>query len=602
MNKAQRQRIQCRHPLACLNGFGNAAHGKEGAAQRRPHDRPHIPSLSELDGPRKDRRSDLDDLSVISPVEQSLKQRCPCQHLDPADGGLPRTRNHVPMGVDAGTVRCHTHARRDDQCLDPVLLVIETLRQILQFAAQASGAIELAPQYQCAGELSQSVRAQPCGIARMIKCAFKIGDLAWDERMLAHHRALQKKRRQLLAVGGGIQFGEGAFDKGQSLFRLRRPAGGIGSEFQHLAMIRADQFDRIINLGPPCQRELQHLHLVCIGKPGSGFRSGMPGPFQAFFRLAGAVPMTCERNGMPNPVAWHTKRSNQWEDSVQTSQRVIRSSGLEIATEAFGDPAHPPVVLIMGGMASMLWWRESFCLRLAEQGRFVIRYDQRDTGLSTKYPPSRPGYTFDDAVDDVFRVLDGYGISTVHLVGFSLGGMVGQVAALKHPERVLSLTAISTSPVGVDNSHFPPSGEAWMEHMSVEADWSDRTDAVAYLVDDTRLTAGMTHPFDEAGTRAFIERDFDRSGGYLSATNHSVLFEIGETWQGRLNEMKVSLLVIHGTADPVFPLAHGEALARAVTGAGFVKVEGGGHEIHPDDWEAIISAIDEHVRRQTSVK
>lgn len=279
---------------------------------------------------------------------------------------------------------------------------------------------------------------------------------------------------------------------------------------------------------------------------------------------------------------------------MQTDQRVIRCGELELATEAFGDPAHPPIVLIMGGMASMLWWHESFCLRLAEHGRFVIRYDQRDSGLSTKYPPGRPGYTFDDAVDDVFRVLDGYGISTAHLVGFSLGGMVGQAAALKNPERVLSLTAISSSPLGMDKSHFPPSGEAWLEHMSVEVDWSDRADAVSYLVEDARLTAGTAHPFDEAGTRAFIERDFDRSGGYLSATNHSILFEVGETWQGRLSEMKVPLLVAHGTADPVFPLAHGEALARAVAGAKLVKIEGGGHEIHDRDIEEAVNAIADH--------
>jgi pimeloyl-ACP methyl ester carboxylesterase len=249
----------------------------------------------------------------------------------------------------------------------------------------------------------------------------------------------------------------------------------------------------------------------------------------------------------------------------------------------------------MGGMASMLWWREEFCERLAKGRRFVIRYDQRDSGLSTKYPPGRPGYAFDDAVDDVFRVLDGYGISRAHIVGFSLGAMVGQAATLKHPKRVLSLTAISTSPVGLDTSNFPSSGEAWMEHMSVEADWSDRADAVAYLLEDMRLTAGTAHPFDVAGARAFLEQDFDRSGGYLSATNHSVLFDIGEIWQGRLREMKVPLLVIHGAADPVFPIAHGKALARTVTDARFVEIEGGGHELHPDDWDAIISAVNEHV-------
>ncbi|WP_064686080.1 alpha/beta fold hydrolase [Rhizobium bangladeshense] len=279
------------------------------------------------------------------------------------------------------------------------------------------------------------------------------------------------------------------------------------------------------------------------------------------------------------------------------SELAIRTDGVELTTQSFGNPTQPPLLLIMGGMASMLWWPQEFCQRLADRGLFVIRYDQRDTGLSTKYPPGQPGYTFDDAVDDVFRVLDGYGILNAHVVGFSLGGMVGQGAALKHPERVLSLTAISTSPLGMDTSGLPSSDEAWMEHMSVEANWADRADAVAYLVDDARLTAGTAHPFDEARTRAFLERDFDRSGGYLSATNHSILFEIGETWQGRLNEMEVPLLVIHGRADPVFPLAHGEALARAVRDASLLKIEGGGHELHHGDWGEIISAIDDNVGR-----
>lgn len=279
---------------------------------------------------------------------------------------------------------------------------------------------------------------------------------------------------------------------------------------------------------------------------------------------------------------------------MQSDQRMIRHNGLEIATEAFGDPAHPPLILIMGGMASMLWWPEAFCRLLARQTRFVIRYDQRDSGLSTKYPPGQPGYTFDDAVDDVFRVLDGYGISKAHIVGFSLGGMVGQGAALKAPERLLSLTAISTSPLGMDTSHVPASGEAWMESMSVEPDWSNRTEAVAYLVEDSRLVAGTAHPFDAARTRAFIERDFDRSGGYLSTTNHSVLFDTGDAWRGKLQDMKPPLLVIHGTADPVFPPEHGELLERTVEDVKLVKLEGGGHELHPGHWDQIVQAIVGH--------
>jgi pimeloyl-ACP methyl ester carboxylesterase len=281
---------------------------------------------------------------------------------------------------------------------------------------------------------------------------------------------------------------------------------------------------------------------------------------------------------------------------MQTTGRKIRNDGVEIATEAFGDAADPPVLLIMGGMASMLWWPDEFCRRLAARGRFVIRYDQRDSGVSTKYPPGRPGYGFDDAVDDAFRVLDGYGIREAHVVGFSQGGMVGQGAALKHSERVLSLTAISTSPIGVDRSRLPRSGEAWLEYMAEEVDWSDRAAAIPYMVENARLIAGTAHTFDEAGTRAFVERDFDRAGGYASATNHGVLFEIGEVWKGRLGELRPALLVIHGTADPVFPLGHGVALCEAVAGARLLKLEGGGHELHPGHWEPIIEAIAEHTK------
>lgn len=276
------------------------------------------------------------------------------------------------------------------------------------------------------------------------------------------------------------------------------------------------------------------------------------------------------------------------------NELVIRADGVELATQSFGNRAQPPILLIMGGMASMLWWPEEFCRRLAAEGRFVIRYDQRDSGLSTKYPPGRPGYGYDDAVDDTFRVLDGYAITAAHIAGFSQGGMVGQGAALKHPERVLSLTAISTSPIGVAWSSLPESGKAWLEHMAMDVDWSDRTEAVAYLVEDARLVAGTASEFDEASTRAFIETDFDRAGGYLSATNHSVLFQIGEAWRDRLHEMRVPLLVIHGTADPIFPIGHGLALCRAVTDARLVRLEGGGHELNPAHYDTIIAAITRH--------
>jgi pimeloyl-ACP methyl ester carboxylesterase len=283
------------------------------------------------------------------------------------------------------------------------------------------------------------------------------------------------------------------------------------------------------------------------------------------------------------------------------SERTIRADGLELATQSFGNPAHPPVLLIMGGMASMLWWPDGFCRRLAARGRFVIRYDQRDTGLSSKFPPGRPGYGFEDAVDDVFRLLDGYGLSAAHVVGFSMGGMIGQGAALTRPERVLSLTVISSTPIGMDRSHLPKSGEAWLQHMAVEVDWSDRAATVAYEVEDARLIAGTAYGFDEPGTRAFVEKDFDRSGGYLNATNHIVLLRGGEAWRGRLGDLRAPLLVIHGTADPVFPVEHGVTLSAAVAGARLLKLEGGGHEVHSGHWDRIVEAIAEHTGSKRAV-
>ncbi|CAH2406289.1 alpha/beta fold hydrolase [Mesorhizobium ventifaucium] len=284
---------------------------------------------------------------------------------------------------------------------------------------------------------------------------------------------------------------------------------------------------------------------------------------------------------------------------------MTKAAEPEIASQTFGDPAHPPMLLIMGAMASMLWWPEAFCRKLAGNGRFVIRYDNRDTGRSTKYAPGKPPYTFDDMVDDAIRVLDNYGIAKAHVVGMSMGGMIAQLVALKHPSRILSLTAISTSPIGIDTSHLPGTTEAYMKHSAegADVDWSDRAQVVDFIVKDAHAIAGTAHRFDHKRTRAFVEQDYDRSGGFLSATNHFML-KTGEDrggedrgnedWKGRLHDLKVPLLVIHGTADPIFPVEHGAALAEAVAGARLVRIEGGGHELHPDDWAVIVDAIAAH--------
>lgn len=129
------------------------------------------------------------------------------------------------------------------------------------------------------------------------------------------------------------------------------------------------------------------------------------------------------------------------------SERMIDTDGVALCTEPFGDPSDPPILLIMGTGASMLWWEEDFCRMLAEGGRFVIRYDHRDTGRSLTYELGHPGYTGADLVGDAVGVLDAYEIPAAHVVGVSAGGAIAQLVALDHADRVRSLVLISTSPL-----------------------------------------------------------------------------------------------------------------------------------------------------------
>ncbi|RRI05017.1 alpha/beta hydrolase [Mesorhizobium tamadayense] len=266
----------------------------------------------------------------------------------------------------------------------------------------------------------------------------------------------------------------------------------------------------------------------------------------------------------------------------------------EIVSETFGSPADPAILLIMGAMASLLWWPEAFCRQLAQRGRFVIRYDNRDTGLSTKYTPGAPPYTFEDMVDDAVRVLDDHNINKAHVVGMSMGGMIAQIVALKYPERVSALTVISSSPLGVDTSSLPGASQAYKEHSAegADVDWSNRGQVLDFMVKGARAIASTMHPFDEERTRAMIEEDYDRSGGLASAINHFLL-KSGEP-ERRIKDFTAPLLVIHGATDPLIPIEHGEALAGAVPGARLVRIEGGGHELHRDDWPEIIEAIATH--------
>lgn len=271
--------------------------------------------------------------------------------------------------------------------------------------------------------------------------------------------------------------------------------------------------------------------------------------------------------------------------------RTIELGSVSFATEAFGEPTDPALLLIMGATASMLWWPDAFCQSLAETGRFVIRYDNRDTGRSTTHPPGPPDYTMDDMADDAIAILDGYGLARAHLVGMSLGGMIAQLAALKHSHRVRSLTLISSSAFDEDDPDLPPIDPALLAHFAQigTLDWEDRAAVVDFHVERFRISAGPSSDFDEERTRNLAEREYDRALKPQSAMNHSMLGG-GEKWIGRLSELTAPALVIHGRYDPILSFEHGRKLASKLHASRLVALDAG-HELNPKDWKRIIDEI-----------
>jgi pimeloyl-ACP methyl ester carboxylesterase len=276
------------------------------------------------------------------------------------------------------------------------------------------------------------------------------------------------------------------------------------------------------------------------------------------------------------------------------TERMVEANGVRLCTEPFGDPAHPPILLIMGIGASMLWWEEGFCQRLADGGRFVIRYDHRDTGRSVTYEPGRPGYSGADLVADATGVLDAYEIPAAHLVGVSAGGAFAQLVALDHPDRVSSLVLISTSPALPGERELPPPAEEFGRFASTAAvDWSDAESVIDHLVGYARVLSGGRRPFAEAPMRSLVRRDVERAHDFAAVQNHDVLPE-REAQSRTLSSISAPTLVVHGTADPMFPIEHGEALAQEIPGARLLPLEGAGHGVDRADWDTIAGAILAH--------
>jgi pimeloyl-ACP methyl ester carboxylesterase len=260
-------------------------------------------------------------------------------------------------------------------------------------------------------------------------------------------------------------------------------------------------------------------------------------------------------------------------------------NGAQLCVDTFGDQADAAVLLIMGAAASMDRWEPAFCEAIAARGRFVIRYDHRDTGGSTTYPPGRPGYTGDDLTADAHAVLDALDVERAHIVGLSAGGGIAQRLAVDHPERLLSLTLMCTSPIGTGGADLPPMAADVFGESGDEPDWADRDATIAFLLEAERPYAGA-RGVDEDEMREILGVVYDRSPSLASANNHFLL-DGSDIERARLAEISVPTLVVHGTHDPLFP-GHGEVLAREIPGAQLVVIDGLGHEFPRWAWREML--------------
>ena len=282
----------------------------------------------------------------------------------------------------------------------------------------------------------------------------------------------------------------------------------------------------------------------------------------------------------------------------QRKEQLVRANGVDLCTETFGSRRDPAILLIMGSSASMDWWEDEFCERLAAGPRFVVRYDQRDTGRSVTYEPGAPQYTFRDLVSDAVGVLDAFDIDKAHVAGMSMGGAVAQLLALDHPDRVASLTLISTGPVGENDPELPGMSAQTQASFAMDPpEWSDRAAVTDYLVHLARVSAGRARPFDETAFRQLAARVLNRTANIESSmTNHNVM-AAGETTTEGTGHLGVPALVVHGTDDPVVPYPNGLALAQEISDAEILTLEGTGHELPRAVWDEVVPAMLAHTSR-----
>jgi pimeloyl-ACP methyl ester carboxylesterase len=276
----------------------------------------------------------------------------------------------------------------------------------------------------------------------------------------------------------------------------------------------------------------------------------------------------------------------------------IKVNGVELCVETFGNPADPPVLLVG---VTMLSWPDELCAALA--GRYVVRYDLRDTGRSTFVDPDVPAYDLRDLVTDASELLAALDLGPAHVVGMGASGFIAQLLALEHPDQVASLTLISTRPVapGPVDADLPDHAPEVLEQLfgRAQPDWTDRTSVVDYMTDSARLLSG-SRGFDEQDVRAAAGSVFDRAGRTPKAqlaSHLGVMFaaiDCQPRWRERLGEITAPTLVIHGDEDLFFPHGNGVVLAAEIPGAALLTLPGIGQGVPRVTWPTVVDALLRH--------
>ena len=287
----------------------------------------------------------------------------------------------------------------------------------------------------------------------------------------------------------------------------------------------------------------------------------------------------------------------------------VTANRIQIEYETFGNPSGRPLLLIIGLGGQLIFWDDDLCRDLAERGHYVIRFDNRDAGLSTKFDEAgvpnlietfgkimqgekiTAPYTLDDMADDGAGLLDALGIRRAHICGMSMGGMIAQTIAIRHPSRVLSLISIYSS---TGNPELPqPKPEVIGALITPPP--QEREASIEHMVGVFKTFAGPRFPFDEEWMRKIMAESYDRCFYPQGMVRQLVAILAHGNRRPALASVKAPTLVIHGTDDPIVSVEGGKDTAEAIPGAQLMLIEGMGHDLpHGGAWSRIVEAIAAH--------